>query len=156
VCIICPEHGEFWQTPGGHLYNFQGCPNCRKSRMEDYTKLLLERNNINYENEKTFDWLIYENNMKLDFLCGNIAIECQGGQHFVPVKKYGGDEGLVVRLERDKLKYEKCKEHNIPILYIIPYRYRKSKIFNEFYKDKDYIFFRDIDNELIDRLREVL
>lgn len=124
--------------------------------MEDYTKLLLERNNINYENEKTFDWLVYENNMKLDFLCDNIAIECQGGQHFLPVKKYGGDEGFVVRLERDKLKYEKCKEHSIPILYIIPYRYRKSKVFNEFYKDKDYIFFRDIDSELIKRLREVL
>ncbi|MGN0966193.1 MAG: hypothetical protein ACI4OP_01190 [Candidatus Coprovivens sp.] len=22
VCIICPEHGEFWQTPVNHLYNF--------------------------------------------------------------------------------------------------------------------------------------
>jgi len=156
VCIICPEHGEFWQTPNGHLYNLQGCPNCKKSRMECYTKLLLERNGINYETEKTFDWLIYENNMKLDFLCGKIAIECQGGQHFVTVKKYGGDEGLVTRLERDKLKYEKCKEHNIPIIYIIPYRYRNSKVFNDFYKDKNYIFFKDIDDKLVDRLREVL
>lgn len=41
-------------------------------------------------------------------------------------------------------------------IFIIPYRYRKSKVFNEFYKDKNYVFFRDIDNELIDRLREVL
>ena len=22
VCIICPEHGEFWQTPSNHLYGF--------------------------------------------------------------------------------------------------------------------------------------
>lgn len=28
VCIICPEHGEFWQTPSKHL-NGQGCPKCR-------------------------------------------------------------------------------------------------------------------------------
>lgn len=27
VCIICPEHGEFWQTPEIHL-NGHGCPKC--------------------------------------------------------------------------------------------------------------------------------
>lgn len=27
VCIICPKHGEFWQTPFGHLSG-QGCPKC--------------------------------------------------------------------------------------------------------------------------------
>lgn len=27
VCIICPEHGEFWQTPCSHL-NGAGCPKC--------------------------------------------------------------------------------------------------------------------------------
>ena len=30
VCIICPEHGEFWQTPGNHIFTSkpQGCPKC--------------------------------------------------------------------------------------------------------------------------------
>ena len=27
VCIICPEHGEFWQTPDSHLGG-SGCPKC--------------------------------------------------------------------------------------------------------------------------------
>lgn len=27
VCIICKEHGEFWQTPSKHLLG-QGCPKC--------------------------------------------------------------------------------------------------------------------------------
>ena len=27
VCIVCPEHGEFWQTPSDHL-NGKGCPQC--------------------------------------------------------------------------------------------------------------------------------
>ena len=27
VCIICPEHGEFWQTPESHVIG-QGCPKC--------------------------------------------------------------------------------------------------------------------------------
>lgn len=26
VCIICPEHGEFWQSPNAHFVN--GCPSC--------------------------------------------------------------------------------------------------------------------------------
>ncbi len=30
VCIICPEHGEFWQLPYNHLYNKTGCPECKK------------------------------------------------------------------------------------------------------------------------------
>ena len=27
VCIICKEHGEFWQQPNSHL-NGNGCPKC--------------------------------------------------------------------------------------------------------------------------------
>ena len=27
VCIICPEHGEFWQLPNNHLKGC-GCPKC--------------------------------------------------------------------------------------------------------------------------------
>jgi len=156
VCIICPQHGEFWQTPSGHLYNFQGCPHCKKSRMEEYTRLILERSNIQFEIEKTFDWLIYDKNMKLDFLCNKIAIECQGGQHFIPVKKYGGEDGLRLRINRDKLKYTQCKDNGINIIYIIPTRYKNTDVFKEFYSDKNYIFFKNIDDELIKRLREVL
>lgn len=31
VCIICPEHGEFWQYPSNHLKGV-GCPVCGKNR----------------------------------------------------------------------------------------------------------------------------
>ena len=38
VCIICPEHGEFWQTPKEHL-NGCGCPKCGlKKRTEIRSK----------------------------------------------------------------------------------------------------------------------
>ena len=36
VCIICPEHGEFWQTPYAHLIG-EGCPLC-SHRSFKYTK----------------------------------------------------------------------------------------------------------------------
>ena len=31
VCIICPIHGEFWQTPYQHLNLKQGCSKCSKN-----------------------------------------------------------------------------------------------------------------------------
>ena len=43
VCIICPEHGEFWQTPVAHLRG-QGCKECGKKKQgrrytcDDYKK----------------------------------------------------------------------------------------------------------------------
>lgn len=30
VCIICPEHGEFYQTPQHHINRKHGCPKCVK------------------------------------------------------------------------------------------------------------------------------
>ena len=39
VCIICPEHGEFWQTPKDHL-NKRGCPVCGKlNSIKNRTKI---------------------------------------------------------------------------------------------------------------------
>ena len=32
VCIICPEHGEFWQVPSSHL-DGHGCPKCYAQKM---------------------------------------------------------------------------------------------------------------------------
>ena len=43
VCIICPKHGEFWQTPNMHLNEHQGCPLCgtlsSKSELEIFNFL---------------------------------------------------------------------------------------------------------------------
>ena len=57
--------------------------------------------------------------MFLDFYLPkyNIGIECQGKQHFECIEYFGGEEGFKKLKERDKLKYDLCKEHNIEILY---------------------------------------
>ena len=34
VCIICPVHGEFWQTPQTHL-NKSGCPKCKSNKLSN-------------------------------------------------------------------------------------------------------------------------
>ena len=41
VCIICPEHGEFWQTPSSHL-DGKGCPKCFNERRGQSLKLSRE------------------------------------------------------------------------------------------------------------------
>ena len=32
ICIICPKHGEFWQTLDTHLKKKRGCPQCGLKR----------------------------------------------------------------------------------------------------------------------------
>ncbi len=43
VCIICPEHGEFWQLPSQPLQG-TGWPICNASKLEKYVKLILNNN----------------------------------------------------------------------------------------------------------------
>lgn len=59
VCIICPEHGEFWQTPILHLSTKHGCPECGKkesikiSKTEDFIKKAKEVHGNKYDYSKT-------------------------------------------------------------------------------------------------------
>lgn len=105
VCIICPEHGEFWQVPNNHLFG-AGCPTCPESNMEGEIRQLLLSKGIIFEQEKGFDWLIYNRRMFLDFFLPEygVAIECQGKQHFSPTEVFGGEEFYKMTVERDKVK----------------------------------------------------
>ena len=54
VCIICPEHGEFWQTPDSHLQG-SGCQKCafkiskNESEIHDYLSNYIEIQTRNRE-----------------------------------------------------------------------------------------------------------
>lgn len=41
VCIICPEHGEFWQTPSAHIRGNK-CPICANESRGRYKRMTLE------------------------------------------------------------------------------------------------------------------
>lgn len=118
--IICKKHGEFWQTPHSHL-NGDGCPFCKYSHLENEIKNMLEENNIVYEPQKRFSWL---GKMSLDFYIPSkeIAIECQGSQHYIPYNFFGGKKCLEETKKRDQKKKELCLEHNINIVYYGHYR----------------------------------
>ena len=122
VCIICPEHGEFWQTPNVHLSG-SGCPSCNEYKLEKETKLFLTKHNIKFEFQKRFKWLGLQS---LDFYLPdyNIGIECQGMQHFEPVdftSKMTEEEKIYkfkLQVERDKRKKELCEQNGIKLVYI--------------------------------------
>lgn len=118
VNIICPIHGEFYQRADYHLSG-NGCPKCSESKLERNVRLMLEKNEIKYEPQKTFEWLVYNSNQYLDFFLPdyNIAIECQGEQHFKPIEYFGGEDAFRKRQNLDENKKKLCNENGIKLIY---------------------------------------
>ena len=118
VKIICPVHGVFEQIANYHLSG-NGCPACSESHMEKDVRRFLRRNHITFESQKTFDWLVYEGKLFIDFFLPDygVGIECQGGQHFESIDYFGGDEMFRRTKIRDTLKQRLCKDHGIEIIY---------------------------------------
>jgi hypothetical protein len=118
VKVICNKHGEFEQTPYKHLQG-HGCPYCNESHLENNVKNALEKNDIEYIyqcNKRTFKWL---GGQSLDFYLPkyNIAIECQGEQHYNPIKYFGGEKGFKYRKKLDEKKKELCEQNKIKLIY---------------------------------------
>ena len=113
VCIICPEHGEFWQTPYLHLKG-NGCSKCSVSLLENELIEYFNEKNISYTfRNRSLSWL---NGLELDFYIPkyNTAVECQGIQHFINKHFF---EPLEKIQERDNRKLKLCKENGIKLLY---------------------------------------
>ena len=146
VKIICPIHGEFEQSPNMHLIG-QGCPMCNQSKMESFVEKFLIENNIEFEQQKTFDELLNKRKLYIDFYLPkyNLAIECQGKQHF----GFGGwskneekrKKEFEQILERDKRKYQFCKENNINLVYYFNEEYNAQayQMTNKIYNEKNII-----------------
>jgi Zn-finger nucleic acid-binding protein len=147
VEIICPRcNKSFWQTPHNHLSEKAGCPQCSgigTSKLEEEIESYLITNNISYNSQYSWDWLVFNRAQKVDFYLPDygVVIECQGLQHFKEVDHFGGE--LEVTQARDQNKLKLCKEHGIKIYYF-------SNIFRTFQVKPDnfeypYQVFEDID-----------
>ena len=138
IIATCPKHGDFNVRPDHHLKG-EGCPKCNESKLEREIRLFLEDNDIKYEyRKKDFSWL---NGLELDFYLPkyNIAIECQGNQHFKLNNFFNKRESFTHRQELDVLKKKLCEENGVKLLYYsnlgIEYPYEvfedKTKLLNE-------------------------
>ena len=137
VCIICPKHGEFWQTPHNHFHG-TGCPKCKESFGEKAIRLWLDQNNIQYEQQKRFEWCRNKNPLPYDFYLPkyNTLIEYNGRQHYMtlPVWKHG-DKSLRLLKLRDKHKRLSAVKNNMNFIVISYKNYDKiNSIMNKIIK----------------------
>ncbi len=152
VCIICPEHGEFWQLPYAHLQG-QGCPGCDMSHLENDINSILKKNNIKFINECSIDGIL--GRMRVDFYLPDlkIAIECQGGQHFYPAfdrrNKTRAEDIHRKTLIRDIKKRKILDKNNIKtIYYCLKEDYNDDYLVNEKFNGlytKDNLFYSESD-----------
>lgn len=138
VCIICPKHGEFWQTPHGHLSG-KGCPKCHEENNVNET-LLFNFLNESY-NGKVIDqykdtWL---GGQTLDIYIPSkkIGIEYQGVQHFKPVKFFGGVKKYEYTKMKDKEKYDKCKANGVKLFYFSKEKELPNGYLDTIYSDEN-------------------
>ena len=143
VKIIChkqyrngTEHGVFFQNPYLHLTG-SGCPHCRNSYLETKISKLLSEHNILFEREKTYNWLVGNGHMYLDFYLPeyNIGIECQGIQHYVDIEIQGRKNYKYVR-ENDLLKNKLCNENGIKIFY-----FTDKNIYENYCENKELTYY---------------
>lgn len=78
VCIICPKHGEFLQTPNSHLHG-HGCPKCSGVSKMTYEEFLSKANNIHKHK------FIYNNDF--DGIHKKITITCPTHGNFIQLAK---------------------------------------------------------------------
>nr|MBA3756666.1 hypothetical protein [Nitrosomonas sp.] len=110
IRIICAIHGEFFQLPLDHRRG-HGCADCgfalgRISGPVYRIMAVLDRLGIAYKNEVTMEGLKYIKSLHLDIDIPGLkgVIEYDGGQHFKPVARWGGEPELVQIKLRDKIK----------------------------------------------------
>lgn len=149
LILKCLKCGYTWKTT---IYaNFinltikcRGCTN--NWHLERTVECYLKDAGISYEIQKRFEWLKNKINMTLDFFLPeyDIAIECQGRQHFIPVDKFGGQEGFEDTKLRDTLKKKLCEDHGIKILY-----FTELKKYNTFMGEK----LLKTNNDLIEKIQ---
>lgn len=157
VSIICAKHGEFLQSPSKHLIG-QGCPKCNSSHLENDMREFLTLNDINFIEQYNFNGLLKRQTVDFYLPDYNIAIECQGIQHFEPTYSKKNFEKSHKEfnkiLKRDYKKYNKLIQLNLTVIYFIYKNIKKyivnNDLFNNIYSINNVILDK---NEILNKLK---
>ena len=124
IPVICKKHGIFYVTPNNHLRG-RGCPHCAQSKLEKEVFDWLSENKIDFISQYRYDETNNKNSLDFYLVKENVAIECQGRQHFKPVDFAGrgekwAEEEFEKNIQRDVYKNQLCRDKGIRLLYYIP------------------------------------
>jgi hypothetical protein len=119
VKIICPEHGEFMQTPNSHN-NGKGCPICKESKGETHIRKTLNELNIDFKPQHKFIDCVNKKELPFDFYLPkyNTCVEYHGEQHYKPVKHFGGAIKFLKTKTNDSIKLNYCLNKGIKLIII--------------------------------------
>ena len=103
--IICPLHGEFWQSPNNHKKG-QGCPKCAKfktKKIRSIDELITEFNFI-HNNKYKYDSTTYKNmHSKMKIIC---AIH---GEFWQTPSNHKNNHGCMICAIEERAKNHKIK-----------------------------------------------
>lgn len=141
IKIICPEHGEFYQTPNRHTSGKTGCPICGKIKCAKSNTLttdeFISKANIIHHNKYDYSKSVYTGgNSPITIICpehGEFTIK-RAGKH-ISSRKQGCPKcnGVISKGEKEIMNYLKSKN--------IAYKYNSVlDKNNEYLKNKPYDF----------------
>ena len=129
----CLIDGYKWKSFACNLLNGSaGCPKCNMSVGENKIVDFMEKYNLLYTRQKTFDNCRDKLPLKFDVFDedNNIAIEFQGEQHFFPVDfETNNPQKAKIQFQelkkRDEIKKKYCNDNNIKLI-CVPYYERNN------------------------------
>ena len=129
----CKIDGYIWFAVPDAVLHGCGCPQCAESSGERQIRQWLEKHNIKYEYQKSFDDCRDILPLPFDFylISYNCCIEYDGRQHYESIEFFGGQEHLKYVKSHDNIKTEYCKNNNIKLLRI-PYFANVEEELNNF------------------------
>lgn len=118
--IECYKYHKTKLSFSDFYYKGYGCKKCTQSKLDANTNMILKTiPNITVERQKKYDNCIDVKCLPFDFCINNkFLIECDGIQHFKPVKYFGGIVRHEIQNKHDKIKNEYCCKNKIPLLRI--------------------------------------
>lgn len=133
VWLCLCDCGKYTEVNADNLKsgNTQSCGKCLNlSHGEEKIIHILQENNIQFEQQKTFNTCYFPSTNRLakfDFYLSdcNLLIEYDGIQHFIQgTGQFDNQEKFIKTQENDKFKNQWCKENNIPLIRIPYWHYK--------------------------------
>jgi very-short-patch-repair endonuclease len=120
ICIICPEHGEFWQISNSHL-NKRGCPKCgiiirsqnRKMICENFIQKAKKIHNNKYDYSNSF---YIQSKNKIEIICTKHGSFWQtsnshlNGAGCPKCQRSKGEEQIEYWLKENNIQFETQKQ----------------------------------------------